>query len=115
MIKRELAKDPKLAEENWDRFLPHFKKKNVKLNKKPKPESKKKEYTPFPPAQTLSKVDKQLESGEYFLKASEKQARDMAERKHKQQETTVKRKAEREKDFIAPKEPVQKKSKKTQE
>jgi hypothetical protein len=39
----------------------------------------------------------------------------MAERKHKQQETTVKRKAEREKDFIAPKEPVQKKSKKTQE
>jgi ribosomal RNA assembly protein len=56
-----------------------------------------------------------LESGEYFLKASEKQARDMAERKHKQQETTVKRKAEREKDFIAPKEPVQKKSKKTQE
>lgn len=52
MIKRELAKDPQLATENWDRFLPKFKKNNVKKKApKPKPE-KKKEYTPFPPAQT---------------------------------------------------------------
>ena len=67
------------------RFLPNFKKKNVK-RKKPlqaqkeaarqqsaeggegavtttKGKPKKKEYTPFPPAQPLSKIDKQIESG----------------------------------------------------
>jgi ribosomal RNA assembly protein len=71
MIKRELAKDPALAEENWDRFLPKFKKKNVKRRKTLQAskeaagegKKKKKEYTPFPPAQQPSKIDLQLESG----------------------------------------------------
>jgi len=73
MIRRELAKDEQLKNENWDRFLPKFKKKNVK-SKKPQADAPKykKEYTPFPPPQQPSKVDAQLESGEYFLSDKER-------------------------------------------
>ncbi|CAG8598633.1 5692_t:CDS:2, partial [Paraglomus occultum] len=103
MIKRELAKDPNLKNESWDRFLPHFKKKNVqrKASKKGE-EKKKKDYTPFPPPQQPRKIDLQLESGEYFLKPREKVAKAMLLKKEKQLETTLKRKAEREKDFVPP-------------
>lgn len=53
MIKRELEKMPEMKNENWDRFLPKFKKTNVKRKA---PLRKKKEYTPFPPEQPPSKV-----------------------------------------------------------
>ena len=43
-----------LKEENWDRFLPKFKGKNVQRKKIKIKE--KKPYTPFPPQQTESKV-----------------------------------------------------------
>lgn len=66
MIKRELEKDPKLKNENWDRFLPKFTSKNVP-RKKPKIKKAKKAYNPFPPPQPESKIDKMLESGEYQL------------------------------------------------
>ena len=109
MIRRELAKDPMLATESWDRFLPQFRKRHLKTSEKTakkneKLEAKvearkvagiaedssekrgkpaKKVYTPFPPAQLPRKVDLQLESGEYFLKAHEKEARETERRKHK--------------------------------
>ncbi|GJM93349.1 hypothetical protein PR202_ga09897 [Eleusine coracana subsp. coracana] len=54
LIKRELAKVPALATESWDRFLPKFKKKNVK-QKKPHQTKEKKPYMPFPPPQQPSK------------------------------------------------------------
>lgn len=67
MIKKELANDPKLKNESWDRFLPKFKSKNISKRKKPKVINKKKEYNPFPPAPAESKLDKQIETGEYFV------------------------------------------------
>jgi ribosomal RNA assembly protein len=70
MIVRELAKDENLKEEDWSRFLPQFQKKNVP-RKKPHKVRAKKAYTPFPEPQQPSKIDLQLETGEYF--ASEHQ------------------------------------------
>ena len=65
MIQRELAKDPALATQDWSRFLPQFKKRNVQRKKKAV--KAKKTYTPFPPPQQPSKIDLQLDSGEYFV------------------------------------------------
>ena len=69
MIKRQLAKDPTLKEENWDRFLPKFK--QMKTKQKKKKIIKKKQYNPFPPEQQPRIQDMKMETGEYFL--SEKQ------------------------------------------
>ncbi|KAJ3530417.1 hypothetical protein NM688_g7711 [Phlebia brevispora] len=146
MIKRELAKDPKLATENWDRFLPKFRKKHLKTSEKTakknerlkeknearavaglepvgpaKKKAEKKVYTPFPPPQQPRKVrvthyahdfhmqftlqwqvDLQLESGEYFLKSHEKEARDKRKRQEKQEEVTAERRAKRAEAFVAP-------------
>lgn len=102
MIKRELAKDPQLANENWDRFLPKFKKRNVKTKKLLK-QREKKDYTPFPPPQQPSKVDLQLESGEYFLSAEKKRAVRRAAKSEQQAERVAAKKREREAAFAAPK------------
>ncbi|KAI0092572.1 hypothetical protein BDY19DRAFT_925034 [Irpex rosettiformis] len=127
MIKRELAKDPQLATESWDRFLPQFRKKHLSTSQKTEKKnqklqekndarqaaglepvgsttkkSEKKVYTPFPPAQRLRKIDAQLESGEYFLKATEKKAREDQQRKEKREEVTAERRARRAEAFVAP-------------
>ncbi|GIL47748.1 hypothetical protein Vafri_3931 [Volvox africanus] len=108
MIKRELAKDPALAEENWERFLPKFKKKNVKRKKtEPSdkaPEEKKKVYTPFPPPMPPSKLDRALESGEYFLSEEQKRERARAAKDAAQGARTAERQRQRQAAFIAPKE-----------
>lgn len=82
MIRRELAKDPKLATESWDRFLPRFRKHHLKTSDKTakkneklaaeearkgasldasssarKERPAKKVYTPFPPPQQPRKVN----------------------------------------------------------
>lgn len=106
MIKRELAKDPTLANESWDRFLPNFKKRTLSKRRTPfkVTDKSKKVYTPFPPAPEKSKVDLQIESGEYFLS---KEAKDRAQKEEVQERQRQKREEkmrERQKDFVAPEE-----------
>lgn len=101
MIRRELSKDEDLKEENWERFLPTFKKKNVKRKEKKQKKAKKK-YTPFPPPQQPSKVDLQLESGEYFLSDVQKQKRASDEKKKQKLIQVQQKHQEKQKAFIAP-------------
>jgi len=101
MIKRELAKDPNLANENWDRFLPNFKKKNVK-RKKPAKVRQKKASTPFPPPQQPSKVDLQLESGEYFLTEKQRKVKKQADKMAKASEVSRAKREKRQQDYVAP-------------
>lgn len=113
MIKRELMKDEKLRNENWDRFLPKFKKKvqtakearELKKKTKAKWKPKNKEYTPFPPPQQPRKVDLQMESGEFFINERAKQRQHQAQLEDKHLEQRSRRKAEREAQFVAPPEP----------
>ncbi|MEQ2281631.1 ribosomal RNA assembly protein krr1, partial [Ameca splendens] len=111
MIKQELSKDPDLRTQNWERFLPKFRHKNLSKRKEPKKKSVKKEYTPFPPSQPESKVDKELATGEFFLRESVKRRKKMEEIKVKQAEALSKKQEERNKAFIPPKEkPLMKKT-----
>ncbi|KAL7499937.1 hypothetical protein ACHAWT_007990 [Skeletonema menzelii] len=122
MIMRELEKDPKLQNESWERFLPTFKKKNVQRRKphqlveeskkasdaaaavggKSALKKKKKSYTPFPPAQQPSKIDLQLESGEYFLSERQRKAKKLAEKQQASLEKSNEKRRAREREFIHP-------------
>lgn len=104
MIKRELAKDPKLKNENWERFLPQFNSKNVSKRKQPKNKKVKKPYTPFPPPQQESKLDKQLASGEYFLKEEQRRAKKRKEQEARHEEANKKREERRAQAFVPPEE-----------
>ena len=114
MIKRELAKDPALAHESWDRFLPHFKRRTLSRRRRPHRVTDKaaKPYTPFPPAQQKSKVDLQIESGEFFLNRHAKDRAAKDRRAEEQRERKVEKAGEREKDFVPPKEDGARKEKK---
>jgi ribosomal RNA assembly protein len=114
MIKRELAKDPELVNENWDRFLPHFKRRTLSQRRKPfkVTDKSKKIYTPFPPPQEKSKVDLQIESGEYFLGKHARERAKKEERMEKQKEKREEKQKQREQAFVPPKEDVPEKMKK---
>jgi ribosomal RNA assembly protein len=106
MIKRELAKDPELKDENWDRFLPHFKKRNLSKRRVPHnvTDKSKKVYTPFPPPQEPSKLDKQIESGEYFLGKEAKERAVREKREDTMKDKMEEKKRKREAEYDAPQE-----------
>jgi ribosomal RNA assembly protein len=117
MLKRELAKDPKLANESWSRFLPKFrqrassaalKKKKARTSARGRGAAKdpasaeKKPYTPFPPPQMPSKVDLQLESGEYFLSKQQREHRDRSQRAEAQAERSRQNQLQRNQRYAMP-------------
>ena len=111
MIKRELAKDPALATENWERFLPQFKKKprrrppaatGAGASSRPASQRTRKEYSPFPPPQPPRKIDLQIESGEYFMTEPERRAARVAEKRRRSSVVSEQRRRERERAYEAP-------------
>jgi len=106
MIKRELARDDKLCNESWERFLPTIPHKNTSKRKQPAKKKAKKEYTPFPPAQPDSKVDKLLATGEYFLKEDQRKETKKQENQKKHAVAEERRLERRESAFIPGEEPA---------
>jgi ribosomal RNA assembly protein len=104
MIRRELAKDPDMKDQSWDRYLPSYKKKTLSKRRTPfkVTDKAKKVYTPFPPAAEKSKVDMQIESGEYFLGKHAKEKQEKEKRVEQQREKAEAKKEERERDFVPP-------------
>lgn len=99
MIKKELMKDENLRDQDWTRFMPRFESTSHSKKKTKKVQKKKKEYTPFPPPQPESKIDKTIASGEYFVQQkAKKRKQQLKEEKQKQ------KKQEREAAFVAPEE-----------
>lgn len=99
-------KDPELKNEDWERFLPHFKKRTLSKRKKPLKitDKSRKPYTPFPPPQEKSKVDLQIESGEYFLGKQAKERAAKERREEQQREKQAEKEMVKQKEFVPPQE-----------
>lgn len=112
MIRRELAKDPHLRNESWNRFLPQFKRQNMKRRRpqnvrdtESRTDTDSRTYMPFPPPQQPSKIDLQLESGEYFLTQQQRGSQKKADKLSTAAERSATRRTEFERQFEAPPEP----------
>ena len=108
MIQNELMKDPNMANESWDRFVPNFKSKTLSKRKKPFKVRQKKEYNPFPPEQQPRKEDIEIETGEWFLKEKERKKLKRKATFETQEEVITEKKAKKMKSFQPPKEKMYK-------
>lgn len=114
MIKKELEKDPELKDQSWDRFLPNFKKRTMSKRRMPHKvtDKSKKVYTPFPPPQEKSKIDLQIESGEYFLGKQAKERKTREDRETKMKEKMEAKRKERMSEYVPPAEDADSEKKK---
>lgn len=85
MQKRELAKRPELANEDWDRYIPKFEK-MTKQKKHKKIKREKRDRVALPDYPQDTEIDRQMESGEYFRKAK---GNDKKRRRKEKQEMVV--------------------------
>lgn len=110
----DYIQDPELVNESWDRFLPNFKKRSLSKRRVPHKvtDKTKKTYTPFPPPQEKSKVDLQIESGEYFLGKHAKERKVQEEREDKMKDKMDAKRKERMAEYVAPEEDGGEKKKK---
>lgn len=110
MVKRELEKNPKLAHEDWSKFLPKFKKsvKNTKHKKRPIVVKKDKDYSPFPNAPEKSKLDIEMETGQYFLSEEQKQQQKLQEIREQREKSVKENLKKRLQVYQAPKDDVSK-------
>ncbi|KAL0874712.1 hypothetical protein Bca101_024417 [Brassica carinata] len=109
MITKQLAKDPALATENWNRFRPTF----SRIFSKRSPKARRRSHIHHSlPLRRLARqenlllVDKQLESGEYFMSEQKKSDKKWQEKQEKQTEKSMEKKRKRDDSFLPPEEPT---------
>jgi ribosomal RNA assembly protein len=98
MIRKELAENPEMQNEDWSRFLPQFKKRNVQRKKK----LKKKEKDKPIPEQTPRKEDLLMQSGEYWLSEEQRNAKLHAQKKEEGRQRALEKQKKREAEYEAP-------------
>ena len=103
MIKKELQRDEKLRDENWERFLPSFKKANDSRKKIKKAKKQdKRERAAFLNAPQPRKEDLQMESGEYFLSEKDRAKAKFEQKVDKQKERALEKRGEKEELYREP-------------
>ncbi|KAH0936684.1 hypothetical protein HID58_004145 [Brassica napus] len=123
MMRKELAKDPALATESWARFLPTFRNNSSiyfkfdssgRMFSKSSPKARRRSHIQhyllnrrLARQENLLLVDKQLESGEYFMNDQKKADKKWQEKQEKQSEKSAEKKRKRDASFLPPEEPTQ--------
>lgn len=130
MVLKELENNPEMQGKDWSQFLPKVTKtlppQNSLVSKQQKKRAKKaKSFHNKDKLLDLdavmpqkSKIDLQIETGEYFMDNKEKDKKKMHSKKHKQAEVSKAKKIDKESKYQAPEDvtkPKKKKSKKSAE